>query len=94
MPYLNNYQAPTPATKEDRPHEHTRIEDYDYNFALNAREVGMLEGEGRDVRLEPLLVSLSSFLLGGQVKDSEEQGGVRRERERDKVENEVVGAGR
>jgi len=61
MPYLNTYQAPKLATKEERPHEHTRIEDYDFNFCFTSREVGMLEGDGRDVRLEPLVVSFGDF---------------------------------
>ena len=65
MPYLNSEKVPAALRKEDRPHEFTSKEEFDDNFELNGQEIRLLEGEGRDVSLEPFLVSEGSSLLCG-----------------------------
>lgn len=54
--YLNTYAPPKPSYADDV-HLHTKPEEYDLNFQLTAQPIRVLEGEGRDVRLEPFIVS-------------------------------------
>lgn len=60
--YINNYAPPpAPVTPPDI-HLHTPPEAYDFNFCLNTQPIRVLEGPGRDIKLEPLVVSPLWFL--------------------------------
>lgn len=62
--YLNTYAPPKPSYEEDV-HLDTPPEAYDLNFQLTAQSIRVLEGEGREVRLEPFIVSppISSIMV-------------------------------
>lgn len=55
--YLNSYVQPTRPVYPEDIHLHTPAEEYDFNFALKAQPIKVLEGEARLVRLEPFVVS-------------------------------------
>ena len=58
--YLNTYAPPQPSYADDI-HLDTPPEAYDLNFQLTAQPIQTLEGQGRDVRLEPFIVSPPLF---------------------------------
>ncbi|CED85037.1 GNAT domain [Phaffia rhodozyma] len=70
--YKNTYTPPIPAEIPSDTHAKTPKEEYDFNYALLTQPIQVLEGPGRDVRLEPFVPSIYAEKLYIGAKDHPE----------------------